>query len=271
MATSFHKFAELPTELRDMVWKLALRPDILGVHLFKIQNSTTRPLDKNIAVTPNSTISNVTAAPTPYPPGSIHGTPGDICSWWQAGNTLTYHVDRGLWDACEESKFIVEHETSHMVEIRFVVSSDTNRFYMVQPSQDLFIYRFHDNPFRYPYMMHMPLRFPNNPTLQPHHVGLEFHSHPAFQTGSRYCQQQQDPSENEIATFHSSKRRLVEVKLDTGARGWGDWEELRNTGGSSNVPASIQVVRQLNQNLKIHRNIELKAWKKIGLLGWEQP
>ncbi|KAF5680055.1 hypothetical protein FHETE_599 [Fusarium heterosporum] len=241
MAINFHNFAELPKELRDMIWKMALRPDVPGVHLFKIQNSATSPFDETIAVTPNGIRSNrpVTAACTPYPSGSIHGTPSDICSWWEAGNTSTYHVDTGLWGACNESKSIVKHETSNMMEIRFVSSETITGVSRADPDSvirgDVLSCR----------------------TLQ--------------QLGAMGPQPQQGPAENGAAKFHASKRRLVEVKFTTEARSWGDWVELRDTGGSSNCPASIQAVRQLNQNLKTYKSIGLKVWKKIGLLGWEQP
>ncbi|KAM0346242.1 hypothetical protein ACHAPU_005669 [Fusarium lateritium] len=311
MATTFHDFGILPKELRDMIWESTLRPTAPGVHLFKIHNRSARTLlEETIAVTPASSTYGarssqpIMTACTPYPSGSIHGFPGDTCTWWEDGNTSTYHIDRGLWDACEESRSFIGRRTGPVVTIQFVASTEENRHYVVRPSQDIFIYRFKDNPFGYPFITYMPLQFPHNPQLDPRHIGLEFHINWVFQNrptprdprGCAALQQlaaagangaslwvidyglirqysprrQQDPAENGIAKFHASKRYLVEVKFGTEAGSWGDWVDTHDSGSGSSCPASIEAVRLLDYYRKDYKNIGVMVWKKIGLLGWEQ-
>ncbi|KAG5660267.1 hypothetical protein KAF25_003789, partial [Fusarium avenaceum] len=45
MATTFYDFSRLPKGLRHMIWEWALRPNIPGVHFFRMNDMTTLPAE----------------------------------------------------------------------------------------------------------------------------------------------------------------------------------------------------------------------------------
>ncbi|KAF5005224.1 hypothetical protein FDECE_8345 [Fusarium decemcellulare] len=101
----FHRFAELPWELRDQIWNLAVRPAHPGVHTFKLYDQDKDGVMKgtvNVGLgDPWFHVCLRLAAPE-YNKSS--GT--DICN---NNNFSTYLIDGGLWTACKESRLIMKH------------------------------------------------------------------------------------------------------------------------------------------------------------------
>lgn len=100
MDNTFHHFIKLPWELRDQIWKLAVRLPLPGVHIFEIYDPKYDiVIGKNIEVS------------------LPHGSPEDHCLAIPkskdslASVTLT---DRGLWNACKESRLVMKRHFSRL-------------------------------------------------------------------------------------------------------------------------------------------------------------
>ncbi|SPJ74530.1 uncharacterized protein FTOL_04261 [Fusarium torulosum] len=99
MATTFYNFSRLPKELRYMIWERALRPDVPGVHFFKMNDITVFPAQATV-------VQNVRlyryirtlclALPVRsihYTNESLNGTQKGAQTWWKDGNPSTYEED----------------------------------------------------------------------------------------------------------------------------------------------------------------------------------
>ncbi|KAK4447749.1 hypothetical protein QBC34DRAFT_302564 [Podospora aff. communis PSN243] len=136
MATEFHFFPLLPFELREMIWKLAIRPSLPGAHVFRVYNG------------------NNSEHADPEHETTRDLRPAQIS--WTLNNPSVYLIDSGLWTACKESMLIIEKEFQRPVRRRKVWSpedtatykfSDNNskhRYLTVFLDQDLFILQPHD-------------------------------------------------------------------------------------------------------------------------------
>lgn len=125
----FHLFTDLPKELRDEIWDMAIRDDKAAVHFFTIyddywdSDSVVNPAMKvHAARDPDITWTNIGFA-APRPRGS------DQLSWTE-GNVSTYMADSGLWTACHESRErMLRHfrpsETSPQLSKRMKVDWET--------------------------------------------------------------------------------------------------------------------------------------------------
>ncbi|WZH45418.1 2EXR domain-containing protein [Fusarium acuminatum] len=94
--TTFRRFTELPREIRDRIWTLAIRDDRPGVHIFGQYKTGSHRIE------------------------SWGGTSFDLVapSWSRYFESLdehrsdenisTYLIDGGLWTACHESRSIME-------------------------------------------------------------------------------------------------------------------------------------------------------------------
>ncbi|KAH6650518.1 hypothetical protein F5144DRAFT_637426 [Chaetomium tenue] len=114
MATDFHFFPFLPWELRDKIWKFAIRPAVPGAHVFSIRNG--RPKHTNPDhQTPRDDYPHISesslAAPRCLPRGVDFSPAAQEAApiSWALNNPSTYLVDSGLWAACKESRLAIEN------------------------------------------------------------------------------------------------------------------------------------------------------------------
>ncbi|KAK5989477.1 hypothetical protein PT974_10999 [Cladobotryum mycophilum] len=102
MAITFSRFLELPTELRLLVWKYAIRPNP-GVHFFTVTN---RFFD-GFALDPISVTDSYTSGDQ-----HILAAPrcrsNDFVYSWVGDNHSAYLWDSGLWTACRESRATID-------------------------------------------------------------------------------------------------------------------------------------------------------------------
>ncbi|KAI8665223.1 hypothetical protein LRP88_12746 [Fusarium phalaenopsidis] len=100
MNDTFHHFIKLPWELRDQIWKLAIRLPLPGVHIFQIYD----PKYDNV-------IGNNIEVFLP------HGCPDDhrlaIPRSKNSFASVTL-LDKGLWSACKESRLVMERHFSRL-------------------------------------------------------------------------------------------------------------------------------------------------------------
>lgn len=108
MATEFHLFPFLPWELRDQIWKLAIRPDLPGAHIFRVSDADDHETsDDNDSY---RCAKSLLAAPQCLPK-SVDFTPAAPAAAtisWTLNNPSTYLIDSGLWTACKESRLAIE-------------------------------------------------------------------------------------------------------------------------------------------------------------------
>lgn len=101
----FHPFPNLPKELRDSIWDMAIRSDDPGVHFFTIYDACNDPPSvvnpsKRVHVTEEPFVVRFRigfAAPRPRRQESNQLS-------WTDGNLSTYLTDSGLWTACHQSR-----------------------------------------------------------------------------------------------------------------------------------------------------------------------
>ncbi|KAI1142543.1 hypothetical protein F5Y05DRAFT_422624 [Hypoxylon sp. FL0543] len=168
---TFHPFPRLPQELRDMVWKLALRSDRPGAHFFRIYSrSDEKRLPNDYAIVPPTRPwdSHRLTAPK-WVPRSIdanwNGKFGKgVINSWVCDNPSAYLIDGALWTTCKESRFVMErqfniekwkavqedritqddseewlHGEEKMPSTGYLLNDDsTYRYFVVFPNQDLF-------------------------------------------------------------------------------------------------------------------------------------
>ncbi|KAF5640004.1 uncharacterized protein FTJAE_4550 [Fusarium tjaetaba] len=150
---SFRRFADLPKELRDMIWDYASHRNLCGVQIFELRT----PEPKRDGETSGATTSGIRPprhlldAPLPskcFP--ALDGSPGN-------SNASRYMADVGLWTACKESRGVMEKATRGTKKIlemqakqRYLyspwqehvpasISFSTSQRLLVQPHADLFV------------------------------------------------------------------------------------------------------------------------------------
>ncbi|KAH8738169.1 hypothetical protein BGZ61DRAFT_281511, partial [Ilyonectria robusta] len=110
----FHRFSELPLELREEIWKLTIRPNRPGVHAFSIYSSKEDEdaIDEmNDARIPAAYYPDLRLAAPQLALRSIDNPSSkrkDTTASWTVNNPSTYLIDGGLWTACKESRLIME-------------------------------------------------------------------------------------------------------------------------------------------------------------------
>lgn len=154
MPTEFSLFSALPTELREEIWNLAIRPKRSGVHIFRVYSTymdhETSPeevihFSANEASFYGHERCELSLA-VPLPHKSLDGANKD-----GARMTSSYMIDTGLWTACHESRsmmkkaFLTIKNTRHGKvyipnPVMCYYHSGGARFYFtVRPMSDLFI------------------------------------------------------------------------------------------------------------------------------------
>ncbi len=92
-AKTFHRFPYLPLELREMIWKRVIRSWVPGAHFF----GTFKP-PKSVPTGHAIAVNERAEASTPVLAAPLHNNPS------------TYMIDRGLWNACRESRSIIRQD-----------------------------------------------------------------------------------------------------------------------------------------------------------------
>ncbi|KAH7237128.1 uncharacterized protein BKA55DRAFT_694754 [Fusarium redolens] len=99
---AFKRFPELPRELRDQIWSMAIRDDRPGVHIFGQYEETKENSSESHALRHGIFISLNWAAP------SWRRYFDNLNEDQSDENISTYFIDGGLWTACHESRLIME-------------------------------------------------------------------------------------------------------------------------------------------------------------------
>ncbi|RSM01994.1 hypothetical protein CDV31_011077 [Fusarium ambrosium] len=150
MDDTFHYFTELPSELRDQIWNLAIRPARPGVQIFKLYSPETK-----------GSVGNAMDVVFDY--YSIYDNYRIAVPDCDDKNQSTYLIDGALWNTCKESRRVMEQEfkstrgsremVSHMPEQReqdapaigyFKNQAGDTRYLTVLPHQDLFLFQLKD-------------------------------------------------------------------------------------------------------------------------------
>ncbi|KAK7416481.1 hypothetical protein QQX98_005185 [Neonectria punicea] len=180
MAETFHRFSDLPWELRDIIWNLAVRRDRPGVHFFRIYDNDKgeRLAKENDVYTASRNSGLRLSAPKCWSKfdnkkwRKLFG--GKLYTSWTRHNSSTYLVDGGMWTACQESRLVMERifKSQHWAAVRstispnprywyrrydcpetsdvlpatgyFTTKDSTNHYFTVLPHQDLFCLQPHN-------------------------------------------------------------------------------------------------------------------------------
>ncbi|KAI8677523.1 2EXR domain-containing protein [Fusarium sp. Ph1] len=109
MNNTFHRFVYLPWDIREQIWKFALRPSLPGVHIFKLYKPNTDDgTDKNIDIISCHRHHGFLrlAAPDRKQKSSTRNHNTDVTQ--NRDNLSTYLIDGGLWTACKESRHVIQ-------------------------------------------------------------------------------------------------------------------------------------------------------------------
>ncbi|KAJ4259705.1 hypothetical protein NW762_007636 [Fusarium torreyae] len=100
--STFKHFSDLPRELRDQIWSLAIREDRPGVHIFRGYDRRKDKVMKTHAMVSCDSYSRTLAEP------SWHQCFPNIDEDCSDKNVSTYLQDGGMWTACKESRLVME-------------------------------------------------------------------------------------------------------------------------------------------------------------------
>ncbi|KAF5592884.1 hypothetical protein FPCIR_5567 [Fusarium pseudocircinatum] len=117
----FKRFSELPIELRDQIWSVAIRDDRPGVHIFGQYDKTKRFARGSRFLRSGDVVSDTWAVP------SWHRYFENFNEDRSDENISTYLIDDGLWTACQESRLIMEKRYEQSKRKRH--DEDTGRRY----------------------------------------------------------------------------------------------------------------------------------------------
>ncbi|KAM0562731.1 hypothetical protein ACHAPJ_001569 [Fusarium lateritium] len=160
MAQTFHRFADFPWDIRELIWKFAISPNS-QYHRTADEMNDAFILAR--ARRPSLFMSAPAKMTRAVENDGVMGTEQVPASWF-VNNTSTYLSDSGLWTACKESRHVVQrhfrlqewnkiqdkncdsHSTSrdleempHLVHFR---DKDSKGYYStILPHQDLFAFQ----------------------------------------------------------------------------------------------------------------------------------
>ncbi|KAF4971644.1 hypothetical protein FSARC_1591 [Fusarium sarcochroum] len=168
MIETFHPFGGFPWDIREQIWKCAIRPTPHGAHFFSIAGN---PKDYRTA----DEITDAFVFSDAYHPSLIMSAPASMTrrvdddgfkgteqvpASWFVNNTSTYISDSGLWTACKESRWVIQKhfrlqewgetrstvgDFKKMPELVHFRDQDSKDYYStVFPYQDLFIFQAND-------------------------------------------------------------------------------------------------------------------------------
>ncbi|KAF5561968.1 hypothetical protein FPHYL_5908 [Fusarium phyllophilum] len=98
----FKRFSELPRELRDQIWSMAIRDDRPGVHIFGQYDKRNDNVTEGHSLMRGDWPSDTWAAP------SWRRYFENLNEDYSDENISTYLIDGGLWTACRESRLVME-------------------------------------------------------------------------------------------------------------------------------------------------------------------
>ncbi|KAF5560025.1 hypothetical protein FNAPI_4424 [Fusarium napiforme] len=152
MATEFHLFSALPTELRHQIWNLAIRPKEPGVHVFRVYGDYWNHLAPE-AVRFSYHKERFRghdalglAVPLPHEDSACADRPS-------AKSMSTYMIDMGLWTACHESMTMMRKAFPRPRSIKlgryrfpepvmcYYISGGAPLYFTINPVDDLLILR----------------------------------------------------------------------------------------------------------------------------------
>ncbi|KAM0500963.1 hypothetical protein ACHAP8_004684 [Fusarium lateritium] len=99
---TFNRFPDLPTEIRVQIWKLVIREDRAGVHIFSHCDQTTKYTPKSRIMMTRESCGWIFSELSPL--HYFDSVKKDV----PRKNVSTYLIDGGMWTACKESRFIME-------------------------------------------------------------------------------------------------------------------------------------------------------------------
>ncbi|KAI0842586.1 hypothetical protein F5Y06DRAFT_284707 [Hypoxylon sp. FL0890] len=117
MSQTFHPFRRLPPELRDMIWKFAIRSNRPGAHFFRAYNRLSEErLSDEYAVTLPTRSWDVYHLTVPkwlprFTDVNLNGiSRKGVITSGNCHNPSTYLVDGALWTTCKESRLVMERQ-----------------------------------------------------------------------------------------------------------------------------------------------------------------
>lgn len=128
MAT-FHRFGELPFELQEEIWVLAVRPIRRGVHWFEIRTDNdngalSAPTDismepwrefERLRLVASTHEQTSLASETKLEP-EVSTKTADVRTH---RNPSIYNIDGGLWSACKHSRLVIERHSRNLEKYFF--------------------------------------------------------------------------------------------------------------------------------------------------------
>lgn len=158
MDGTFHRFPELPWELRDQIWNLAIRPARPGVQVFKMYSPEK---DKIYNPEKDKMISNAMDVVFDY--YSVYSDYRIAVPDRDDNNLSTYCIDGALWNTCKEPRRVIERKFKSPRGSREMVSlideqgepdapatgyfkdyDGATQYLTVLPNQDLFLFQLED-------------------------------------------------------------------------------------------------------------------------------
>ncbi|KAF5674279.1 hypothetical protein FCIRC_7817 [Fusarium circinatum] len=149
MATEFHLFSALPTELRHEIWNLAIHPKEPGVHIFRVYGNHwdhQAPEAVRFSYHTDRFPGWGLAVPLPHEDAACANKPS-------AKSVSTYMTDMGLWTACRESMAMMCKAFPRPRSIKFgrvcipepvmgyYISGGAPLYFTMNPLEDLLILR----------------------------------------------------------------------------------------------------------------------------------
>ncbi|RMJ17703.1 hypothetical protein CDV36_002594 [Fusarium kuroshium] len=136
MNDTFHYFTELPSELGNQIWNLAIRPARPGVQIFKLYSPETK-----------GSVGNAMDVVFDY--YSIYDNYRIAVPNCDDKNQSTYLIDGALWNTCKESRRVMDHMPEQREQDAPAIGYFKNhagdtRYLTVLPHQDLFLFQLKD-------------------------------------------------------------------------------------------------------------------------------
>ncbi|EEU39931.1 uncharacterized protein NECHADRAFT_79659 [Fusarium vanettenii 77-13-4] len=128
MNDTFHRFVHLPWDIREQIWKFALRPSLPGVHIFKLYkpNPGDGP-DKKLDIISHHRRHESLRLAAPDGEESTSAENHDTDVTQNRDNPSTYLIDGGLWTACKDSRHVIQRHFGFL-KWRSLHDKDPERF-----------------------------------------------------------------------------------------------------------------------------------------------
>ncbi|KAL7800276.1 hypothetical protein V8C37DRAFT_364721 [Trichoderma ceciliae] len=167
--STFHRFGDLPQELRIEIWKHVVRRRCPAVSMFSLHGDPSLlAFSKSSGKFFDLAAGPPRCAPKPVKYGWLFTTEETVAPSWDAHNPSLYLIDSGLWNACRESHALIRRlygvdvwESIHSIlrhklrscnehpqarlggpaRARFVDGNGEDRYFAVLPNTDLFYFQ----------------------------------------------------------------------------------------------------------------------------------